>query len=90
MIHADTYTIIVTEYVCVCMSVYEHVSVSIQIYVHCYYHCFFLLLERHGVNRLFPKPIVVPDQSGGEKLERTMNIMIRHIHQPFQYRMELC
>ena len=57
-------------------------------YVHFYYHVFLLLIERHGVNRLFSKPILVPDLSGGEKLKRTA--YIRHIHQPFQYRVELC
>ena len=53
-------------------------------YVHYYYHVFLLLIERHGVKRLFSKPILVPDLSGGEKLKGTA--YIRHIHQPFQYR----
>ena len=57
-------------------------------YVHYYYHVFLLLVERHGVNRLFSKPILVPDLSGGEKLKGAA--YIRHIHQPFQYRVELC
>ena len=86
MIHAYTYIFIVKEYVCVCMNVYVYVYVSIQMYVHYSYHGCFLLLERHGVNCLSPKPILVPDQSGGEQLEWTGNIL--HIYQPFQYRVE--
>ncbi len=57
-------------------------------YVHYYYHVFVLLVERRGVNRLFSKPILVPDLSGGEKLKGA--VYIGHIHQTFQYRVELC
>ena len=70
------------------MCVYTNVCVRIKMYVHYYYHAFLLLIERHGGNRLFFKPILVPDLSVGEKLKGAA--YIRHIHQPFQYRVELC
>ncbi len=57
-------------------------------YVHFYYHIFLLLIERHGVNRLFSQPILVPDLSGGEKLKGTA--YIRHIHQPVNMPSCLC